>query len=100
MILPQDDVGAVVDMPPAATNGVTNGTSPTTPGTAVTPAKSSEVNGYPKAGDGEWRRTGWEPRFGSLNDALGINKDDSVTDHQTFVEASLDDKFFGGNIPG
>lgn len=55
------------------------------------------VNGFPKAGDGEWERTGWAPRFGSLNDALGL--DDAIAEnHQTFVEASLDDKFFGGEF--
>lgn len=55
------------------------------------------VNGFPKAGDGEWDRTGWTPRFGSLNDALGI--DDAIAEnHQTLVEANLDDKFFGGEF--
>ena len=53
------------------------------------------VNGLPKAGDGEWSRTGWEPQFGNLNDSLGVTADIGG-DHQTWVEGSLDDKFFGG----
>ena len=43
-------------------------------------------NGYPKAGDGEWGRTGWEPRFGS-----GMSKEDdsemhNQLDHTTWLE--------------
>jgi hypothetical protein len=82
------------------TNGVSNGTNGAS---AAAPAgeapKDGFVNGFPKAGDGEWSRTGWEPRFGSLNDALGITQGDVTTDHQTWVEGQLDEKFFGGNTP-
>ena len=88
------------------TNGATNGTAGATNGAAgatngtggvsteVVPVKKEPL--YPKAGDGEWERTGWEPRFGNMNDALGVNNEDSVVDHQTFVESNLDEKFFGG----
>ena len=55
------------------------------------------VNGQPKAGDGEWSRTGWEPQFGSLNDTLGLD-DALAEDHQTLLESKLDDKFFGGKF--
>src|SRR5215217_5563469 len=70
--------------------------SPSTlaPGLATVPASPKHVNGFPKAGDGEWGRTGWEPRFGDLNEALRLV--DATSDHQTFVAANLDDKFFGG----
>lgn len=64
----------------------------------MAPKDPAMVNGFPKAGDGEWSRVGWEPRFGSLNDALGL--DDAAQNHQTFVEANLDDKFFGGEFFG
>lgn len=64
-----------------------------TPGTAVSPA-SPYVNGHPKAGEGNWERTGWEPRFGPVAEAFGV--DTSSADHQTWVEANLDEKFFGG----
>jgi len=81
---------------PAAngTNGATNST--TTTHSVTEKETSSYVNGLPKAGDGEWDRTGWEPRIGGLNDALGLNKLADAADHQTWVESNLDDKFFGG----
>lgn len=81
------------------TNGIngTNGSTALTPTSATTSKPPGMVNGFPKAGDGEWDRTGWAPRFGSLNDALGL--DDAIAEnHQTFVEASLGDKFFGGKF--
>ncbi|KAI5851685.1 C2 domain-containing protein [Morchella snyderi] len=78
-----------------ASNGINggNGSVAPTPTSAVAPKDPEMVNGCPKAGDGDWSRVGWEPRFGTLNDALGLG--DAVQDHQTFVEANLDDKFFG-----
>lgn len=78
------------------TNGATNGAAAAANG-ATEKEKSPYVNGYPKAGDGEWERTGWEPRIGSLNDALGLNTLPDGADHQTWVESNLDDKFFGGD---
>ncbi|KAI5842793.1 C2 domain-containing protein [Tricharina praecox] len=92
--------GATVAMPAAqkpaqnGTNGATNGAAAAANG-ATEKEKSPYVNGYPKAGDGEWERTGWEPRIGSLNDALGLNTLPDGADHQTWVESNLDDKFFG-----
>ncbi|KAL9615361.1 MAG: hypothetical protein Q9167_000189 [Letrouitia subvulpina] len=40
-------------------------------------------------------RTGWAPRFGqgSITEA---EAEESLLDHQTWVESKLDDKFFGG----
>jgi len=50
---------------------------------------------YPKAGDGEWSRTGWEPRFGD-GMAKSAEVEPSLLDHTTMLEEKLDDKFFGG----
>ncbi|KAG0635305.1 C2 domain-containing protein [Tuber brumale] len=77
-------------------NGATNGRNgaQALPDEPKTPKTPGMVNGQPKAGDGDWSRTGWEPQFGSLNDTFGL--DDVVAeDHQTFLESKLDDKFFG-----
>jgi hypothetical protein len=83
------------------TNGVSNGTNGAIAAapTAEAPKGDGFVNGFPKAGDGEWSRTGWEPRFGNLNDALGITQGEGISDHQTWVEGQLDEKFYGGNTP-
>ncbi|TGZ80655.1 tricalbin [Ascodesmis nigricans] len=70
-----------------ATNGATNGEAKAEPAQPKKPK-------HPPAGEGNWEPTGWEPRFGSLNDALNIDQYISA-DHQTWVEATLDDKFFG-----
>lgn len=79
----------------ASKSSLTVPPTPSTPATglATVPATPKYVNGFPKAGDGEWGRTGWEPRFGDLNEALRLV--DATSDHQTFVAANLDDKFFG-----
>lgn len=53
------------------------------------------VNGFPKAGDGEWDRVGWAPQFGSLEDSLEVSKY-ANSDHQTWVESKLDEKWYGG----
>jgi hypothetical protein len=96
----------VTEVMPAADKAATNGTSGSTSGTngALVPPKSPTapeasptVNGFPKAGDGEWGRTGWSPRFGSLNDALTVDEHNAA-DHQTWVESQLDEKFFGGTV--
>ncbi|KAL7269910.1 Tricalbin-2 [Rhizina undulata] len=88
--------GAVIPPPsksPTNGNGVT--ASPTTGLSSPAVHKSSTmVNGFPKAGEGEWDRTGWTPRFGGLNDVLGVNNT-IAPDHQTWVEANLDEKFYG-----
>lgn len=53
---------------------------------------------YTKAGDGNWEGTGWSPRFGSLNDALGVSSGEAISEHQTLVEQHLDEKFYGGGF--
>ena len=77
-----------------------NGTAqagPTTNGTGPqAPANPSEmVNGFPKAGDDDWSRTSGPPRIGSLIDELIASAGDD-TEHQTWIAANVDDKFFGG----
>lgn len=83
------------DLPPPEApplNGTTNGT---TNGASTAPAAPTKPE-HKKAGDGNWEGTGWEPRFGSLNDALDL--DGHRTDHQTWIEANLDEKYFGGEL--
>ncbi|KAF3932776.1 Tricalbin-1 [Dactylella cylindrospora] len=55
------------------------------------------VNGHPKAGDGEWGRTGWSPRFGdgAPGGSFGVPLDELDIDKATWLEGRLDDKFFG-----
>ncbi|KAF3925246.1 Tricalbin-3 [Dactylellina cionopaga] len=57
------------------------------------------VNGHPKAGDGEWGRTGWAPRFGAGTEenaaSFGVPLDELDIDRTTWLEKNLDDKFFG-----
>jgi hypothetical protein len=56
-------------------------------------------NGYPKAGDGEWSRTGWSPRFGDGSgnpNGIGTALDELDVDKATWLEGRLEDKFFGG----
>lgn len=95
----QDDSNTSLnkDLPPPqvpATNGTTNGATngATTAPADAGPKKPDEK----KAGDGNWEGTGWEPRFGSLNDALDL--DGHRTDHQTWIEANVDEKFYGGKL--
>lgn len=40
-------------------------------------------------------RTGWAPRFGQ-GSITEIEAEESLLDHQTFLESKLDDRFFGG----
>lgn len=89
-------------------NGSTAAATPTSPNPKAPPPKGQVigpngeiyVNGHPKAGDGEWDRVGWEPRLGSLNDALGVDAiKEKAEEHQTWVETQLDDKFYGGESP-
>ncbi|KAF3921577.1 Tricalbin-3 [Arthrobotrys entomopaga] len=60
--------------------------------------KSTYVNGHPKAGDGEWGRTGWAPRFGAVVpelSGLGVPLEAMDIDKTTWLEKTLEDKFFG-----
>ena len=83
-------------------NGSTAAATPTSTvppkGQVIGPNGEKYVNGYPKAGDGEWDRVGWEPRFGTLNDALGVEALKEQAEHQTWVETQLEDKYFGGML--
>ena len=84
------------DIPTVNGNGnaqaapITNGTGP-----KVSVNSNGMVNGFPKAGDDDWSRTSGPPRIGSLINELAASAGDA-TDHQTWVAANLDDKFYGG----
>lgn len=71
--------------------------APTTNGAGpkVSVNSSGMVNGFPKAGDDDWSRTSGPPRIGSLINELAASTGDA-TEHQTWVAANLDDKFYGG----
>ena len=43
-------------------------------------------------------KTGWAPRFGQ-GSITSEEAQESLLDHQTFLESKLDDKFFGGMLP-
>ena len=43
-------------------------------------------------------KTGWAPRFGQ-GSITSEEAQESLLDHQTFLESKLDDKFFGGTLP-
>lgn len=43
-------------------------------------------------------KTGWAPRFGQ-GSISAEEAQESLLDHQTFLESKLDDKFFGGTLP-
>ncbi|KAK5091304.1 Tricalbin-2 [Lithohypha guttulata] len=71
------------DLPPPSTAGVV------VPST--TEDQQPRMNGsFPE--DDQWKKTGWAPRF-----ELKDEHEDAtlITDHQTFLEGKLDDKFFG-----
>ena len=72
--------------------------APSTAGALPPPSRpEGQTNGV-VAGAEEWdtKKYGWAPRFGT-----GDTKDDggaNLIDHQTMLEASIDDKFFGGML--
>lgn len=89
-----------------ATNGQTNGKSeqltPTTngaglksTGTPKSPLSPGIINGFPKAGEDDWSRTSGPPRIGNIIDEL-VQTAGDTTEHQTWIAANLDDKFYGG----
>lgn len=57
------------------------------------------TNGHidPEDNDRWVERTGWAPRFGN-GPIDPVTEGDSIADHQTWMEANLDDKFFGGRF--
>lgn len=81
--------------------------SPSTAGAIAPTGPPKDKNGNPLSNgvsgqfidddDNErWvERTGWAPRFGNGTSGDSI-QEESLADHQTWVEGKLDDKFFGG----
>lgn len=68
---------------------------PTTAGAIAPPTTNGDVkamNGsFPE--DDQWKKTGWAPRFEIKDDPA--DNDALISDHQTFLEGKLDDKFYG-----
>lgn len=57
------------------------------------------INGFLKAGEEDWSRTSGPPRFGSIGkDAEEAGAGATTEDHQTWIAANLDDKFYGGTL--
>ena len=57
------------------------------------PSENGQMSAAEKA---EWvESSGWPPRFGpgSVHES---EEEDTLLDHQTWVEGILDDKYFGG----
>ncbi|RMZ75445.1 hypothetical protein DV737_g5291, partial [Chaetothyriales sp. CBS 132003] len=80
-----DGKPAAYDLPPPSSKGAL----------AAPAAGDKQANGGPPEQAGDWSKTGWAPRFGS-GDKDGEGTDDrTLLDHQTLVEAHLDEKFFG-----
>lgn len=73
---------------------------PTTAG-AIEPVKDKEgniVQGQQEGDKEKWvDRTGWAPRFGNGVDP-NAPVEESLLDHQTWVEGQLPDKFYGGKL--
>ncbi|KAF8419946.1 hypothetical protein EV426DRAFT_576746 [Tirmania nivea] len=92
-----------IDGPAVNGNGVTNGQAsgkselltPTTNGAGPKSLMSpGMVNGFPKAGEDDWSRTSGPPRIGNIIEEL-VQTAGDTTEHQTWVAANLDDKFYG-----
>lgn len=73
---------------------------PTTAG-AIEPVKDKEgniVQGQQEGDKEKWvDRTGWAPRFGNGVDP-NAPVEESLLDHQTWVEGQLPDKLYGGKL--
>lgn len=72
----------------------TNGTGPKSPVSPKSPMSSGMINGFPKAGEDDWSRTSGPPRIGNVIEEL-VQTAGDTTEHQTWVAANLDDKFYG-----
>lgn len=72
----------------------TNGAGPKSPISPKSPMSPGMINGFPKAGEDDWSRTSGPPRIGNLIEELAQTAGDA-TEHQTWVAANLDDKFYG-----
>ena len=67
---------------------------PSTAGALAAPT-SSEQNEQLNSNDDNWNKAGWAPRFGSGETEEDKQDDILISDHQTFLEGKLDDKFYG-----
>ena len=78
------------DLPPPSTGGAISIPS-------SRDGKQTKANGgISPDEDAQWvEKVGWAPRFGQgkLTEA---EAEESLLDHQTFLESKLDDKFYGG----
>lgn len=85
------------DLPPPTTAGALAPTAP--PKDKSGKPLTNGVNGHidPEDHDRWVERAGWAPRFGN-GPIEEVKEGESIADHQTWVEANLDDKFFGGKI--
>lgn len=71
--------------------------APTATGVVAPPTdaeKKDEMNGSMPEDD-QWKKTGWAPRFGTGETEDDKQDDALISDHQTFLESKLDDKFYG-----
>ena len=80
---------------PGLLTSTTNGAGPKSPASPKSPMPSGMVNGFPKAGEDDWSRTSGPPRVGNIVEEL-VQTAGDTTEHQTWVAANLDDKFYGG----
>ncbi|KAI9830545.1 MAG: hypothetical protein M1819_005503 [Sarea resinae] len=79
-----DGTGDQYDLPPPSAAGAI----------AAPPPDADEklVNGH-LPDDERWEKTGWAPRFGALPGSEF--QEETLLDHQTWVEGVLDEKFYG-----
>ncbi|KAK6338720.1 hypothetical protein TWF696_009532 [Orbilia brochopaga] len=94
-------IDADASTPKTERSAVSAASRPITPANALD-KPPAYVNGHPKAGDGEWGRTGWAPRFGAaINESAPVEglveplEGADVDDKTTWLEKRLEDKFFG-----
>ncbi|KAH7417184.1 C2 domain-containing protein [Cadophora sp. MPI-SDFR-AT-0126] len=83
------------DLPPPSTAGALAPTAPAKDksGKPITNGVSGQF--IDDDDNDRWvERTGWAPRFGN-GVSSGSMEEESLADHQTWVEGKLDDKFFG-----
>ncbi|KAL5320922.1 hypothetical protein ACEPPN_011732 [Leptodophora sp. 'Broadleaf-Isolate-01'] len=83
------------DLPPPSTAGALAPTAPAKDksGKPITNGISGQF--IDDDDNDRWvERTGWAPRFGNGVSSASI-EEESLADHQTWVEGKLDDKFFG-----
>ncbi|KAB8302889.1 hypothetical protein EYC80_006213 [Monilinia laxa] len=82
--------------------GAYNLPPPSTAGALAAPAKDAKQSDQPAANgyvdedeDARWiERAGWAPRFGTGDSGESI-EEESLLDHQTWIEGKIEDKFYG-----